>query len=524
MALEGNISEFSLPEILQLISSQRKTGVLFLKQESDSAALDFEEGLITGGYYSRKGVQEDFSNYLFKTGILSEAELSRAEALQAQRRVPLEEVLIEEGFLTEDDFIEVIRFKIQEIMDEIFTWSEGHYTFDLKAKLYARSKYPVRLSTDSFLMEGMRRMDEWYRIRKVIPDLGVLLKRGPAPKDMELTPEQEKFLEFLGHRHLPLEQLAESSGLGKFVTCQVAAELLESGIICQETFAPAQETKVTAAAPDLGQLTAAIGLMIRQLGLIINYLALYPFNHTKVMAAMEEFFYLFDGLSLDSSGLRFFVENDRLILNGRSSEDPVWSQFGRYLSQRQIRDLAFLPQMKRSHLLSFAYLLALPADLIQSLGGLEAAIKSIRLQHIQIGSLPPPDPLLKGELTLPIPNRFLEMILNNPALRQSSQRIFQSLKQIQRLPEYPLSHPALMELEEAEQITERIFGVYSRGGRDKYIEKVIPPVMKLHPAIRITFLKRHLLDVRWPFPLDNIYALSQNEFEKLPRLGGAIKR
>lgn len=524
MALEGNISEFSLPEILQLISSQRKTGVLFLKQEADSAALDFDEGLITGGYYSRKGVQEDFSNYLFKTGILSEAELSRAEELQAQRRVPLEEVLIEDGFLSEDDFIEVIRFKIQEIMDEIFTWVEGHYTFDLKAKLYAKSKYPIRLSTDSFLLEGMRRMDEWHRIRKVIPDLGVLLRRAPAPRTMELTPEQEKFLEFLGDRHLSLEQLAEASGLGKFVTCQVAAELLESGLIYQETFAPTAATKEITPPPDLGRQTAAIGLMIRQLGLLISYLSLYPFNHPKVMAAMEEFFYLFDGLALDSSGLRFFVENDQLVLNGRRSEDMIENEFGRYLSQRQIRELAFLPQMKRSHLLSLAYLLALPVDLIQSLGGLEAAIKSIRLPPIQIGTLPSSDPGLKGERTLQIPSRFLEVILDNPALRQSSQRIFQSLKQIQRLPEYPLSHSALMELEEAGQITERIFSIYSRGGRDKYIEKVIAPVMKLHPAIRISFLKRRLLDVRWPFPLDNIYALSQNEFEKLPRIGGRHKK
>ena len=53
MALEGNISEFSLPEILQLLSSQRKTGVLQLEQEGDSAAFDFEEGKITAGRTAR---------------------------------------------------------------------------------------------------------------------------------------------------------------------------------------------------------------------------------------------------------------------------------------------------------------------------------------------------------------------------------------------------------------------------------------------------------------------------------------
>jgi len=63
MALEGNISEFSLPEILQLLSSQRKTGVLQLEQEGDTAAFDFDEGRITGGFYRKKDRQEFLGCY-----------------------------------------------------------------------------------------------------------------------------------------------------------------------------------------------------------------------------------------------------------------------------------------------------------------------------------------------------------------------------------------------------------------------------------------------------------------------------
>ena len=40
-------------------------------------------------------------------------------------------------------------------------------------------------------------------------------------------------------------------------------------------------------------------------------------------------------------------------------------------------------------------------------------------------------------------------------------------------------------------------------------------VMKLKPPARLTFLKNKLLDVRWLFALDNIFALSQTEFEKI---------
>lgn len=522
MALEGNIAEFSLPEILQLLSSQRKTGVLSLAQGQDAVALDFEEGQITGGYYSRHGVQEDLSGYLFKTGLVGEADLARAEEEQSRRRAPLEEILIEGGYLTEEDFAEVIRFKIQEIMDEAFTWVDGHYTFDLKARLYTKSRYPIQLSTDSFLMEGMRRMDEWLRIRKVFPDLGTVLVRRKPATPFEPTAEQAKFLEFLGARHMSLEQMSEASGLGKFMTCQVAVELLEAGAVRRHEPGPAPAGSLAGSAPGDRDQTGAVALMVRHLGMLVNYLSLYPFNHANIMSVLEEFFFLFDGLSLGEDGLDMDLSGGGLTVCGRPVEEPLMLEFRAYLSQRRLERLSFLPQLKRDELLSFAYVLALPAEFIESLGGIEVVARTQHLHHVRIGFAPPGDvPSMRGEKMFVVPSRFLEILLDNPALGRGDFRIFQSLRRIHQLPSFPVSRAAAMEIEEADQDTERIFGVYSRGGRGKYIEKVIIPVMKLHPATRIAFIKRKLLDVRWPFPLDNVLALSHNDFEKMVRLSQA---
>ena len=518
MALEGNISEFSLPEILQLVSSQRKTGALFLEQGGDSAALDFEEGQITGGYFRKRGKLEDLPGYLFKTGLVGEADLARAEEEQQQRKVPLEEILIEGGYLSQEDFAEVIRFKIQEIMDEIFTWVEGHYSFDLKSRLYTKSKYPLRLSTDSFLMEGMRRLDEWLRIAKIFPDLGVVLVRSPQPAPAELTPEQDKFLEFLGHRHLSLQNLIEACGLGKFATCQVAVELLEMKAVVPEMplSAPAQAARPGKSSWDQ---TGAVALMVKHLGLLVNYLSLYPFNHSTIMSTLEEFFYLFDGLTLDEQGLVVDCGGDGLTVNGQPVDTDLMLEFKTYLGQRRLERLVLLPQLKRDELVSFAFVLALPVELVNDLSGIESVLRTQHLHHIRLDFVPAQQQDgMKDEKVFVVPSRFLEILLDNPALKKGGFRVFQSLRQVYRLPSFPMGKSALMEIEEADQATEKIFGVYSRGGRDKYIEKVIMPVMKLHPATRIAFMKRKLLDARWPFPLDNILALSHNDFEKLSRL------
>lgn len=522
MALEGNISEFSLPEILQLLSSQRKTGVLQLEQESDTAAFDFDEGKITGGFYHKKDLPEHLGNYLFKTGLITESALAQAEAEQKKLDIPLEEVLIEKGFISEEDFTEVIRFKIQEIMDEVFTWVEGHYVFDLKTRLYANSKYPVKLDTDGFLLEGMRRLDEWLRIRTIIPDLETLISTNPGyqkTKDQNLSSEHKKIIEFLGQRHLSVANLVDTSGLGKFSTCQTIAELKEMNIITILQ-APADHRKASVQGIDVRDQINVISLMVKHLGSLVRRLSIYPFNHPKVMSAVEEFFYLFNGLELTDKGLVIIPGLDGIKINDQSvdSKHEFINHFGLYLIQRQIEKLELLPQLKGDEYRNFAYLLAMPSDLIQMLNGLDALTKDYHLQHIRMEyARQRLEPLMQNEKTFVIPSRFMDLLddQDDESSRQkNSLHLFDSLRGIIRLPEPKLAPSDHIKLEEADNSAEKAFTVYSRGGREKYIEKIVQLLMDLPPAPRLAFLKRKVSDLRWLFPLDNTMVLSQEQFQK----------
>lgn len=522
MALEGNISEFSLPEILQLLSSQRKTGVLQLEMEGDSAAFDFEEGRITGGFYRKKDRQEFLGGYLFKTGLLTETILAKAEEMHEKLKIPLEEVLIEKGFISHEDFTEIIRFKIQEIMDEVFTWVDGHYTFDLKSRLYTKSKYPVKLDTDGFLLEGMRRLDEWLRIRKLVPSMETVVHLVPGFKAGELSPEQSKIFEFLGARHLSAGQLVEVSGLGKFITCQTITELAEMGAI---KIVQTGAGKAPASAPGFNPVSQAnaLGLMLQNLGYLVRRLAIYPFNHAKVMSAIDEFFFLFNGLELTERGLTMLPGLEGVIINGHPMDprSEIITQFGLYLNQRKIEKLEMLPQLKSDELRNFAYLLTMPSDLVSILDSLEQFTKSHTLQHIKASYTEKrPEPMMQSERIFVIPSRFMEM-LDDPdgeAIRQrNNQRLFESLKQIVGFPAPALRPSEVLALEEAENSAEKAFGLFGRGGRDKYIEKTVQVLMRLPPAPRLAFLKRKVSDVRWLFPLENVMAFSQEQFRQLPR-------
>jgi hypothetical protein len=519
MALEGNLSDFSIPEILQLISSQRKNGVLTLRQGQDEAAFDLDQGYITGGFYRQEGRQEHISEYLFKTGLVSQAGFMEAEAQQKALKVPLEEILIERGFLSQDDFEEVIRFKIQEIMDEIFTWVEGHYVFDVKARLYTQAKYPVRLAVDGFLLEGMRRLDEWLRIKKEIPSLETIVKAGSKPRPAGLTPEQEKLLEFLGLRSLSAANLIALSGMGKFLTCQTLSELLELGL--------AEKASGLAAAPqesrsfDPAFQVKTIALLMKQFGLLIRNITRYPFNHPQILANLDGFSHLLGNLPMENSSLSFSSDIGQTLVNGWPiyDESQVLPQFALYLHQRQIQSLSFMPQIRDEELRTLAFIMAMPPDLLELLGGTGEAGRILRWHHIKLeGLAQKAEKLLKDEKMFVIPSGFLEVVEGlSPFSAKPAQtaQAFASLKAVRLLPLPKLSSEDSMLIEEAEMASEKVFSVYARGGREKYIEKVVAAVMQLPPAPRLALIQRKLLDVRWLFPIDNILALSHSEFEKI---------
>lgn len=519
MALEGNLSDFSIPEILQLISSQRKNGVLTLKQGDDEAAFDLDQGYITGGFYKKLGKQEHISEYLFKTGLVSEAGFMEAEEQQKALKAPLEEVLIERGFLSQDDFEEVIRFKIQEIMDEIFTWVEGHYVFDVQAKLYTQSKYPVRLAVDGFLLEGMRRLDEWLRIKKEIPSLEVIVKAGSKPRPPELTPEQEKILEFMAQRSLSVANLVSLSGMGKFLTCQTLTELLEMGLAEKAAGVPALPQESRSFDPAFQVKT--IALLMKQFGLLIRNITRYPFNHPQIISNLDGFSHLLGNLPMENSSLSFSSEIGETMVNGWPIHDEslVLPQFALYLHQRQIKSLAFLPQIRDEELRTLAFIMALPPDLLEMLGGTDLIGKALRWHHIKIAG---PDQkaqkMLKDEKMFVIPSSFLEVVEGMGAFSGKPSAIpqaFASLKAVLLLPQPKLTPEETMAIAEADMASEKVFSVYARGGREKYIEKVVTAALKLPPAPRLALIKKKLLDVRWLFPIDNILALSHSEFERL---------
>ena len=65
-----------------------------------------------------------------------------------------------------------VRLQIETVVFELMSWQEGFFSFVEGARLRRRRRRPSRGSrTESLLMEGARRIDEWARIAHKIPHL-----------------------------------------------------------------------------------------------------------------------------------------------------------------------------------------------------------------------------------------------------------------------------------------------------------------------------------------------------------------
>jgi hypothetical protein len=139
MGLQGSLETFSLPEILQLIAVQQKSGVLKLTSGDDVAVVFFEAGRIVSTRDRRRNAKDPLKPFLVKTGRLTETQLRQVETIEAESRRELTDILLTGNYLTSDDLTRTVEDQIQDTLHQLLTWKAGNYHFSGDARTVPRS-------------------------------------------------------------------------------------------------------------------------------------------------------------------------------------------------------------------------------------------------------------------------------------------------------------------------------------------------------------------------------------------------
>jgi hypothetical protein len=262
MALEGTLRDFSFADILQLISLQRKTGVLTLKHEQNLVTISFLDGCIVGSSTLSQHSEDRIGLILLKRGEITEQELSSALKRQEETLQRLGRILIESKVVSVDTLREALEQQILQIIYRVFRWSDGDYHFSQEKTVDYDRELMEPMAADSIIMEGARMTDEWPFIDQRIPDRGVVFTKVDPLREFELVEDEADDLDNLGFSFMEspeeaptpepagdrlnrqqmavydlvngrssVDELIMESPLIEFETCKALADLVDRRII-----------------------------------------------------------------------------------------------------------------------------------------------------------------------------------------------------------------------------------------------------------------------------------------------------
>lgn len=179
MALAGDLSEFQLTDIIQLVDLSKKTGSVFLQ--------------------GQRGHEQFEGRLYFRDGKIIGATLDNMPPLEAAYT--------------------------------FFTFTSGPFRFDEDIRL---DKPTITQSNEMMIMEGIMRQDAWETMQSQMPSLTMVPRLVPNPAatgtEINLEAEEWRVLTMVNGKNT-VGQIGQRSGLGELRTCEIIGRLLDSGLI-----------------------------------------------------------------------------------------------------------------------------------------------------------------------------------------------------------------------------------------------------------------------------------------------------
>jgi DNA-binding response OmpR family regulator len=164
MSLVGNLEDLSLGDIMQIISLSQKSGVLSLEGDSGSGRIVFQNGLVHAA--SVKGRVDDLRGLLVGGGLVEGAAFDDLSERARELGVAVEETIASKCGVNPEQIDSLIQESIESAVVEMFSWSAGDFSFDVRRGLESDDPQILLssgINAQFLAMEGMRICDERLR-------------------------------------------------------------------------------------------------------------------------------------------------------------------------------------------------------------------------------------------------------------------------------------------------------------------------------------------------------------------------
>lgn len=262
MGFEGDVKDFGLSEIFQLISVQQKSGMLLVSGEGNIAVF-FKEGLIISTRDRRNRSSDPLKDYMIRYGFLSREALRQINRIQEESKLDLTEILISEKYFSEDELRIIFQDQIYETIQEAINWPQSHYKFISGKNLLQGVKSYASIKVDAVLMESMRRIDEFPRLLKEFPSLEMVIRRKNVPggKLPEMRGNEEFIYELL-ENSMNLNRIISRGKMARFSVYDALNKLKEKDLIDLEIPSETPEIEIKEEKKEVSRRSCSVPVVV----------------------------------------------------------------------------------------------------------------------------------------------------------------------------------------------------------------------------------------------------------------------
>ena len=241
MGFKGSVESVSLANVFQNLAMNQQTGTLRVYTAEGHERLIFFQSGNVQSLSPGAGKPLLCAEMFLARGYLSQNMLEAALTAAKEMARSAIDLLVEQGALTATQVNEVFKLYVEEELYDLFRWEKASFEFNNDPP--AAEVFPaphgseiLALPVSHLIMEAARRVDEWERLRKLVPSfkeiytLELTARKAIAEEKIETDPIEKRLLGLIDCAH-DVEDLIADSFLSRFEVLSALARLRESSVV-----------------------------------------------------------------------------------------------------------------------------------------------------------------------------------------------------------------------------------------------------------------------------------------------------